>query len=172
MQRGIRVIRGDKSGYLRRRFVAAALVLVVVWASGSAFAMGPNVSFKPTSGNKGSTFEASGMGFMEGEKVLVDWDHPATNLGVLTADQDGVLEGSFTIPSDAPDGLHKVTLAGDKGSAIVNIFTVGKAAQPTEAPPADTPTKKVGGTAILFGVLGLILGFGLGALVARRPSRA
>ncbi|MFN2611184.1 MAG: hypothetical protein ABR507_10010 [Actinomycetota bacterium] len=148
--------------------------------AGPVLAMGPDASFKPSSGPKGSSFSLTAMAFKPGERVLVDWDHPAQKLATIVANDNGELSATLTVPVDATEGLHKVTLAGELGSAVVDLFVVGEVAvdgspgpTPTGAPEASSSDSSAVLTpsALLFGISGLLLGFGLGAILARRPRK-
>jgi hypothetical protein len=88
----------------------------------ASFSMAPRLILNPDSGAPGSTATAAGYGFGSSETVDVYWDNPRTFLGKAHADIYGSISGSaafsFTVPSDAPPGLDKITGRGTVTGAV------------------------------------------------------
>lgn len=138
-------------------FLGFVVSATAFWPVQSAQAMGPNVVFSPAKGEAGSAFEIRGTGFHPGEKVFINWDHPGEPLAQTAADGAGDLTADVIVPASAPDGRHKVTLAGDKGSVAVHIFLLG------DVPPAKSPSPPAKqSNQLVYAAIGLAVGLVFG----------
>jgi len=81
----------------------------------------------------GQQQSAEGFGFLPGEKVHVTVHSAPLDLGVFTADANGDVPVSFTVPSDFELGTHTVEFAGVTSGTASATFQVVAA-----APLADT----------------------------------
>ena len=81
------------------------------------FLIFPRLMLQPASGPVGSTVTARGTGFRPLEKLWMTWADPSTLLGTTTADVNGTFDASaavtFTVPSGASPGAHKVAVGGN-----------------------------------------------------------
>ena len=92
-----------------------------------------------TSTTKGSTNAAATApgtqitkilkGFKPGEKVTVVLHSTPTVLGTFTADANGVVTATFTVPAGTAAGTHTLVFEGNQGSYFQEAFQVAAAAQ-------------------------------------------
>lgn len=109
-------------------------------------------------------------GFKPGEKVTVTLHSDPQTVGTFTADGNGTVTASFTLPAGTVAGEHDLVFEGDQGTYFQESLTV------TAATASDSDDLAYTGASI---ALPLSLGGGLlvagaGALVAlrRRPAGA
>lgn len=138
----------SRTPVVRRARHLLSLSLAVAWlvAMGiQVVAAGPVIALSPTSGQRGSTFQINGSGYKPGELIqAVRWDQTPlpTQPSYPMADSYGNFTATATVPSDAPQGAHKVSALSQSGAATAQ-FTVSQPA-PTPTPtrvstPAATP---------------------------------
>jgi hypothetical protein len=97
----------------------------------SCKALAPNVNLDaPKQGvrlQSGRKASLCGSGYRPGARVKLVLHSTPTPLGTMTADANGMIDGSVTIPSSTPDGSHTVTASGASAdgtltqSAPVNV---------------------------------------------------
>ncbi|MCZ2850714.1 hypothetical protein [Modestobacter sp. VKM Ac-2978] len=109
-------------------------------------------------------------GFKPGEKVTVTLHSDPQTVGTFTADGNGTVTATFTLPAGTPAGEHDLVFEGDMGTYFQESLTV------TAASSADSDDLAYTGASV---ALPLSLGGGLlvagaGALYAlrRRPAGA
>lgn len=113
------------SGQVRRVFAAALLVGTVLAGGGIAPALAQTpfdeierarsgeITFATADRSAivpGSTVAVSGHGFRPGQSVTLHYGTTALPGGVLTADAEGKVTGTFAIPADAVPGIHPITV--------------------------------------------------------------
>lgn len=108
-------------------------------------------------------------GFKPGEKVTVVLHSTPQTLGVFTADANGVVTATFTVPAGTALGDHTLVFEGDQGSYYQETFTV---AASTAVTPASSGLAYTGADVAVPLALGgaLVLAGGGALLVTRRRS--
>ncbi len=104
---------------------------------------GATLTFNPTEAPPGTSLTVTGAGFKPGESVTLSFNGP--NVGTATADTNGNVTWTFTIPSTLGAGQYGVTATAATSGQVVNAtytLTAGATAvptaQPTAAPGATT----------------------------------
>jgi len=146
----------------------------------------PELRVLADSAVRGTVVPVDGSGFAPGETVALTLFSDPIALGTLTADGDGIVRGSFTVPAAASTGAHEVeALGGTSQTAVRAAFRVVDTApadqgvRPVRPGTGDGSLAFTGGPtqdptdgALVAGVLvasGLALvGLGLGARRRRR----
>jgi Carboxypeptidase regulatory-like domain len=139
----------------------------------------------------GGAVHVTGAGFVPGESVAVELHSDPIALGTVTADSDGVVDTTVTIPADAPAGAHRIVLTGQMSTLTGgSALTVAGATTPggsdgsgtggavTHTPPASASGSgaaqlaatgaEIPSAALLGGALMLLLG--LAVIRARRRA--
>lgn len=113
------------------------------------------VALAPRSGPTGTRVSVKITGFRAGEVILVRWYVTSTSTrtlrSTLTANAAGSAAFSFSVPSNATLGGHKVEARGSLSSRAAAVFSVAgvaaaevtpesTAVPPTSTPPAEMPT--------------------------------
>lgn len=75
----------------------------------------PSIALDRSSVEAGGTVVVTGERFQPGEVVEFELHSDAIALGTLTADADGRVAGSLTIPASAPVGAHTLVALHDEG---------------------------------------------------------
>jgi hypothetical protein len=119
--------RAPQSPYGPRIFLGVGQSSGLVGAA--AFSVKARLILSPSSGSAGSTASVEGNGFGSLETVDIYWNNPRTLLGAATADVQGTFSGSaalsFTVPAQAPAGVHTVSGIGvGRGVHGYGHFTV------------------------------------------------
>ncbi|MDR1635254.1 MAG: Ig-like domain-containing protein [Bifidobacteriaceae bacterium] len=120
----------------------------------------PRVVLSEPALNRGARQTATGHNFQPGEEVAGVMRSDPLALGTATADADGKVVFTWTVPESAEFGSHEVTLTGPLSGAVAATFTV-------QALPFTGASGVVGALGLVFGLLvaGLLL------LVAARRRR-
>lgn len=116
----------------------------------------------------GETVTVSGTGFSAGQQLQVWLHSDPVRLGTLTAETDGTVSGSFTIPANTTGGKHHIVLIDETGAEFSSAAITVTAANTPTTPPAGlahTGTTDPGG--IVFTTLATVL-LGVGLLALRR----
>lgn len=106
---------------------------------------------------QGASLTITGQGFDAFESVVGVVNSDPVGLGARTANADGVVAFTWTVPADFELGEHSVTLTGASGAAT-DSFTVEPAAttptNPTNPtnPPADAQCQAISGGSFGWGV--------------------
>jgi hypothetical protein len=103
-------------------------------------------------------------GFKPGEKVTVVLHSTPTVLGTFTADANGVVTATFTVPAGTPVGSHTLVFEGNQGSYFQEAFTVTAVTTASSSGLAYTGADVAVPLALGAGLLAL----GGGALVVSR----
>lgn len=99
----------------------------------------------------GEVQSAAGLGFLAGEKVTVTLHSDPIDLGTATADSNGTVSVSFTLPSDLAVGRHTVEFVGEvSGTAVVGFDVVSSLAANTGG--TSSPASGSAVVALLFAV--------------------
>jgi hypothetical protein len=133
------------STFSRRRTSAVMLVLMLLLAGllpvNQAVAQDPNptVQLTPNSGPPGTLVTVTGSGWRAGATINISWEN--TLLTQTTADANGNIHASFTVPEDATASVYRVEFQdaelGTGGIEANRAFTV------TSSPPAAPPDEQV-----------------------------
>jgi hypothetical protein len=67
----------------------------------------------------------TGTGFLPGERVSVVLHSDPIPLGTTTADANGAIRLSWTVPANLPQGEHRVVLSGATSGEVSTTFTHG-----------------------------------------------
>ena len=78
----------------------------------------------------GDAVSLSGAGFAAGEKVLFELRSEPVSVGEATADADGALQASITIPASTPAGEHTLVAIRESGEEVAVGVTVAAAETP------------------------------------------
>ncbi|PKI91428.1 metallophosphoesterase [Actinomycetales bacterium SN12] len=78
----------------------------------------------------GDTVTLSGTGFGAGEKVRIELRSEPVQLGQATADAEGTLRASLTIPASTPAGSHTLAAIRESGEEVTAALTVTAAQVP------------------------------------------
>jgi hypothetical protein len=62
----------------------------------------------------------AGTGFAPGERVALTLHSAPIDLGTVTANGDGVIGGTFTVPAAARPGMHEVQALGATSDVVVS----------------------------------------------------
>jgi hypothetical protein len=102
-------------------------------------------------------------GFKPGEKVTVVLHSAPVEVGVFTADANGVVTVEFTVPAGTPLGNHTIAYTGDKGTYFEEALQL----------TADGKALAYTGTSIAMPLIGgsVLLAAGAGAMVIGRRRR-
>ena len=108
-------------------------------------------------------------GFKPGEKVTLTMHSTPVVLGTFTADANGVVTATYTIPAGAPAGEHTFVYEGDMGSYFQETVRVGSG---TAVATAGSGLAYTGAdVAVPLALAGaLVLAGGGALLVARRRN--
>ena len=151
------------------------------WAQSVSFCASLNLS--TTSAPAGSTVNLSGIAEVPGDSVTIAWDGPP--IASAVSDQYGSFSFSFTVPSDAAVGAHKLTIWEGPSKDIMcpdTTFTVLTAVhtQPpknvqttstTPAAPVDPGNGKLPATGFFLIPAGALIAGGLGMTFIRKRRR-
>ncbi|KQO98318.1 Ig domain-containing protein [Leifsonia sp. Leaf264] len=137
-------------------------------------AVRPPVSVNPPGGmeegttNAGATITVSGSGFAPDSDVTVVLRSNPVTLGSFTADSDGKVEASVTIPLNTPAGTHHLYFVDEDGvEYLISEITVAAAGDSTDVIPG------LGFEGAPFlGVAALMLLGGAALMVRRRKVAA
>jgi hypothetical protein len=103
---------------------------------------GATLTFNPTQAAAGASVQVTGIGFQPGENVTLSFNGPVVATG--TADTNGQVVWTFTVPSTLAAGQYGVTATGETSNVVVNSsFTLaaGPTAVATTVPEATaTPS--------------------------------
>lgn len=145
--------------------VTAPLTLYAQWTS---------VAANPTRVEQGAKVTVSGQGFWPGEHVRATLHSVALNLGTFTADSQGTVTLTATIPVAFAAGAHTITLTGTTSgrsvSAPLNIYSAPTRKHGGTHPSTQLPTiPDTGGpSAALLAEAALMLLVGFGLMFAGR----
>ena len=102
---------------------------------------GATLTFNPTQAAPGTSLTVTGAGFQPGETVTLSFNGPT--VGTATADTNGKVTWTFTVPSNLGPGQYGVTATGGSSGQVVNASytliagpTAVATAQATAAPAA------------------------------------
>jgi hypothetical protein len=99
------------------------------------------LTFNPTQAAPGAQLTINGTGFRAGESVSVSFNGPT--VGTATADTNGNVTWTFTVPSNLGAGQYGVTASGATSGVVANAtYTLVAGATPvaTTAPTAQPST--------------------------------
>jgi hypothetical protein len=101
---------------------------------------GATLTFNPTQAAPGAALTVTGAGFRAGETVQLSLNGPT--VGTATADVNGDVSWTFTIPSTLGPGQYGVTATGQTSGVVVNTtYTLTAAPTPAAtAAPTASPT--------------------------------
>ncbi len=122
------------------------------WSVEESLTVKPFLALTPATARAGATINAQLHGFKPGESICLRWYITSTSTRTLTCNLVANTVGSspsftFTVPTDATAGTHKIEGRGSLGSLTTRNFnvTVTAAAQPTPTPvPNAAPTAVAG----------------------------
>ena len=122
----------------------------------------------------GMTISYQARCFKPGEKVTATVYSTPQQVGVLTADQQGSVSGSFTVPSTLKPGRHTLELAAATGTQSAGFIVV-----PNEAAAGTGSNKGSGSDSLAFtgsdaaktAGAGIVLLLGGGALIVAAKRR-
>jgi large repetitive protein len=81
------------------------------------------LTLTPTSGGPGTSVAVNGTGFLSGEAVSIAWDQAGNQVASTTANSNGVISTTFSVPSSS--GMHTVVATGQSSHfAQSATFTV------------------------------------------------
>jgi predicted alpha-1,2-mannosidase len=86
---------------------------------GTPGAWTPSLDVLADSATRGTVVPVDGDGFAPGEQVSLTLFSDPIALGTLTADADGIVRGSFTVPAAATTGAHEVEALGATSQVAV-----------------------------------------------------
>jgi hypothetical protein len=114
----------------------------------------------------GGSLTIAGDGFVPGEEVPIVFYSEPVLLATATADADGAIEASVTIPADASPGVHTIVAFGEEQVLTVQVTVAAEVEAPVRVDAGHEPS----GSAtpwlpLLVGALGVAL---LAAGVLRR----
>jgi hypothetical protein len=116
------------------------------------------ITLSTNQGPTGSTFSLESDTWMNGTKVAVSFHSDPVPLGELTADDEGKVSGTFTVPAVEP-GAHTVQLDGtsdeDKQQTLTTGFTVVPATTTTLAASGSVGGTTTTGTTSASGPLAI-----------------
>jgi len=125
---------------------------------------GTHLSLGSSSTSVGGSVTLSASGFVAGEKVTVTLHSTPVQLAVLTANTQGAISGSVTIPSNTVVGAHQIVLLGQtSGRTVTTALQIAAAS-------SDLATTGSPDRALAIGA-GLLLLVGLTLLVTARVRR-
>jgi len=105
----------------------------------------PRIALSPTSGNPRTRLTVNLTGFKAGEIVTVRWyvtsKTTSTIRRSITVSSKGSAGFSFSVPSTATIGKHKVEAAGDQGTNSSTTFTVTGVEPAIVTEPTARPTR-------------------------------
>ncbi|WP_252727964.1 GH92 family glycosyl hydrolase [Curtobacterium salicis] len=81
----------------------------------------PEFRLLAEAGTEGTVVGYSGSGFAPNERVALTLHSAPVALGTETANADGVLDGTFTVPSAAHPGAHRVEALGATSDVTVSV---------------------------------------------------
>lgn len=117
---------------------------------------GPTVTLDRSVTTPGSRLGFAGTGFTVGEKVDVIVHSVAVQLTTVTADANGAVSGSVTVPTGLALGGHTLELKGERsGVDVLSAFTVGgvpTAATDVVVAPRVRPAMWLGGALAVLGL--------------------
>ncbi|WP_165931329.1 GH92 family glycosyl hydrolase [Curtobacterium sp. PhB136] len=79
----------------------------------------PEFHLLASSGTEGTVVGFTGSGFAAGERVSLTLHSKSVALGTTTANADGVVSGTFTVPAATTPGAHEVEALGATSQAAV-----------------------------------------------------
>ncbi|WP_337248747.1 Ig-like domain-containing protein [Leucobacter luti] len=125
----------------------------------------------------GDVLDIMGHGFLPNEQVAGTVYSDPVGLGTLTADADGDVTFTFTVPEGFETGEHRAVLDGVASGEVSEAFTVIAPATPVPPTPTAPPQPGLpitgGQSLLLLGAAGvLLLGAGAGIAARSRRSRA
>ncbi|MDQ1204387.1 metallophosphoesterase family protein [Microbacterium sp. SORGH_AS_0862] len=127
----------------------------------------PAVTIGASRAMPGDSFTVAGSGFMPGEEVVVELHSAPVVLARTTADANGAVAVTVTIPASTPAGAHEIVLVGTgSGRTARTPLTVGASAAQAGALAATGAPLPV--SLMIFGGA---LTLGGGAIVARTVLR-
>lgn len=110
----------------------------------------PSVALSDMTVERGQTITITGAGFASGMEVAARFHSDPVDIGVAPADAEGSVAFSFTIPSDAELGSHRIVLSQDAGveaSAELTVVEAAPAESGTVDGEGDSKTPAKGGLA-------------------------
>jgi len=108
-------------------------------------AQGP-IGINIAQGPVGGSFTVTSESWESDTPVEVTFNSTPIVLGSLVPDADGVVQGSFVVPSVEP-GAHTVKLAGTSAGGEPQVFSIGFTVTATSTPPGGgSTTTPTGGT--------------------------
>lgn len=127
----------------------------------------PTATLSATTVLPGGQLTVSGTGFTPGERVAATLRSTPVDLGTTTADAEGAVSLTFTVPADIEPGDHRVELVGQRSGVRVSVaFEVLGAEVPRTLPATGSTTGAQTGTGV-----GLVaLGAALVAIARRRED--
>jgi translation initiation factor IF-1 len=115
---------------------AAGNVTRVEWRIGL-----PRVEVAASSLRPGESQTATGVNFQPGEQVTAVMRSAPVTVGTSSADADGRVEFTWTVPADTEAGVHTVELTGPLSGIQTVEFQVEPAGEPTQPPTEPPPTE-------------------------------
>jgi LPXTG-motif cell wall-anchored protein len=82
-----------------------------------------SVGLSSVSGSPGSSFTVNSNGWQPNSSVVVKFNSDPITLGTPTANNNGVVSGSFSVPSGVAAGSHTVTLTGTAANGNVRTLS-------------------------------------------------
>lgn len=117
----------------------------------------------------GTEVKVTGSGYLPGEDVALTFGPDSVEVGVLVADEDGSISGTFKVPSDAKPGSYSVTSRGSESGrsavATLKVFT-DVVPVPTKPAAVKTPVAELAKTGVNSSDAMLLLGLSLLAVGA------
>ncbi|MET4053383.1 putative alpha-1,2-mannosidase [Frigoribacterium sp. PvP054] len=146
----------------------------------------PSLRVLAGSATRGTVVPVDGDGFAPNETVALTLFSDPIALGTVTADADGIVRGSFTVPADATTGAHEVEALGGTSQVavrvafgVVDVAPADTGAAPVRPGSYDGDLAYTGGTVgrpldagVLAGILLAAGALALGIEAARRRRRS
>lgn len=135
----------------------------------------PSLSISAKDLAPGESFALEGAGFAPDETVAVVLHSDPITVGTLTANDEGEIAGTLKVPSDAPDGSHRIVVTGAESGLTAEVdVTIATAAAPAGAAGPVAALLASTGTALPIAAASVALALLVagGALMLRRRRRS
>jgi LPXTG-motif cell wall-anchored protein len=129
----------------------------------------PKVTLSATSVVAGGDVTLTGVGFTPGETVDITLHSTPISLGSATADQEGTVVKTVTIPATLEPGVHTIEIVGQTSGVTVSTQIEVTAVETTD-PNTLPATGSASGELVALGLA--LVAFGSASLVAGRRRQA